>query len=115
MSRAYTPEEVRERLLETMRSYVDYWATVEVNEIAKGPDIRRRLDGLAFSILNIFDGTSSELPAFDLIPSPHPSDKAFHEAEGENYFEAVVINADVHLHDEWYAEERARNEARRKK
>jgi hypothetical protein len=94
--RAYTVEEMREMFLDKVRSYRDYW----LNE-SRAPTIERKLDGLCFSILNIFDGTSIGTPAFDLVPSPHPDDKEYHQAEGENWWEPACINGDVHMHDQW--------------
>lgn len=96
MSRAYTAEEVRDQFLDHCHSLVDYW----LNE-SRTPDVKDKMNGLVFSILNIFDGTTAALPAFDIIPSPHPSDKAYCQSNGDNWYEAVVIN-DCHLHDEWY-------------
>lgn len=83
--RAYTAEEVRDKLLAHVRAMVAYWDTVTTNE---GPMTQReRLDGLAFSILVMLDGDTMDLPAFDLYPAPHPEDKAFHQQEGENWFD----------------------------
>jgi hypothetical protein len=95
MSRAYTDEEVRHQFLSQIKSYVDYWATVE------GKTSIERCNGLAFSILIIFDGGSSS-PAFDITVHPHPSDREFHEAEGENWYEPVIINnSALLLHEEF--------------
>lgn len=103
MSRAITKEEAREMVLEHIRGLVQYWDTE-----SRATTSREKLEGLAFSVLNIFDGTSS-LPAFDIAVRPHPDDKAYHEAEGSNYFEdGMVINDDCHLHELFY---RPRTEA----
>lgn len=103
MSREYTKEEVRKMVLEHMRHLAQYWAI-----IPKDVTVLERCEGVAFSILNIFDGTSSGLPAFDLVVRPHPDDKQFHIDEGENYMpDGLVINDDCHLHDLFYAKGRA--------
>jgi hypothetical protein len=98
MSRAYTKEETRQHLLEHMRVLVDYWNDPQV----KRDTIKERLSGLAFSILNIFDGNTA-LPAFNIALSPHDDDKQYHIDEGSNYYEpGMVINDDCCLHDSWY-------------
>jgi len=112
--RAYTPEEVRELLLSHFRMMVGYWKRAKIDDelrafLAKhGQDeLDWRLEGLVHSILVTFDGGASGLPAFNIIPAPHPSDRAFHENEGENWYESVVIN-ECQLHDAWHAEERSK-------
>ena len=97
MSRAYTAKEMRERFLEQARILAGYWAGLR----DKTP--QEVADGVAFSILNVIDGTSAGLPAMDLVLSPHPDDKAYHEAEGENWPEpGQVINAGCLLHELYY-------------
>lgn len=96
MSRAYTEEEVQEKFLNHIRLLVEYWSGIE--DYSK----RQVLDGLAFSILNIFDGTTLELPALDISCSPHPEDKEYHQKEGENWYEPGMIINDCMLHEMWY-------------
>lgn len=62
-----------------------------------------KIEGVIFSILNIFDGGSLIFPKTKIIPSPHPTDKEFHIENGSNYFpENVDINADFgELHSSW--------------
>jgi hypothetical protein len=104
--RAYTPDEVRQILLLYFRTMVRYWATIKVDpaDLAKlrESDVEYRLSGLVFSILNVFDGTANGLPAFDLIPSPHPDDAEYCKTEGSNWFERKLINEMVMLHDLWH-------------
>lgn len=96
MSREYTKEEVRKMVLEHMRNVARYWAGANV---PADRSLLERCEGVAFSILNIFDGTSSGLPAFDLVVRPHPDDKQFHINEGENWMpDGIAINDDCHLH-----------------
>jgi len=90
MSRAYTPEEVRTQVIDNIKSLVNYWE-------GQANTSHEKLDGLAFSILSMIDG-NGELPAFDLIPSPHPTDKPCHIEEGNNYYEPVVMN-NCQLHE----------------
>ena len=94
MSRAYTPEEVRDMFLQHVKQIVTYWATLEGSH-----SIEDRCDGVAFSILSTLDGASPGLPALDLIPSPHPEDRAYHKQNGENYFvKKVINNCQLHEH-----------------
>ena len=95
--RAYTVEEVREMLLNQLVSYRNYWESLpDKSSIDK-------LDGLCFGFLNILDGTSSGLPAFDLSPSPHEDDKDFLIGQGENYFEKGQVVNDTMLHELWHS------------
>lgn len=97
MSRAFTNDEIREQFLETVRNLSKYWAA-QPNKTEQ-----ERCDGLAFSLLNVFDGTSGDLPAFTITATPHPADKDFHIEAGTNYFaEGSVINADCMLHELYY-------------
>lgn len=42
--------------------------------------------------------------ALDLVLNPHPDDKAYRQADGENWYKpGQVINDDCALHDEFYA------------
>lgn len=95
MSRAKTVEEVRKEFLDQVRVIASYWASLPDKSDSD------RCDGVAFSILNILDGTSS-MPAFDLLVSPHESDKEFNIDEGDNYYEDKMMINDCMLHDEYY-------------
>ena len=95
MSRAKTAEEVRKELLESIRVLVGYWSRQNMPELEK-------IEGVAFSILNIIDGTSRGLPSIDLTLRPHPDDKQYAIDNGDDYYEdGMVINADCYLHDEY--------------
>jgi len=95
MSRPYTKEEIVDTVLGQIEMSVVYWDSVKTDSV------RDKMHGLVFSILNIFDGTSS-LPAFDIIVRPHPDDKQFHIDEDEDYYEdGMVINDGICLHGEW--------------
>lgn len=99
MSKPIDKEAAREAFLDQVRAYVDYWAHPDVQR----DNVKERLSGLAFSILNIFDGTSAMMPAFDIVVRPHPDDKAYQQAEGEDYYvDGMVINDDCHLHELFY-------------
>ena len=90
MSRAYTEEEVRKMFLDQVKGYIEYW----------DKQLNAPLDGLAFSILNIIDGTTG-LPKFKLSADPHPDDKQYAIDEGSNYYEPGIDISGC-LHDEWY-------------
>ena len=70
MSRAYTAEEIRNKFLGYIRHLVWYWDTH-----ADDRNTRGKLSGLAFSILAMLDGCAIDIPAFLIVPSPHPEDK----------------------------------------
>lgn len=91
--RAKTAEEVRQEFLNHVHSLVIYWANL--------PDrtVEEKCDGVAFSILNIFDGTTMGLPAMDLVLAPHPDDKAFNQSEGNNWYEPGMVINDCMLHE----------------
>jgi hypothetical protein len=93
-ARAYTPEEMRSKMLSHMKTLVKYWS----NEKS---DSYEACDGLAFSILTMFDGSTMSVPAMDIIPAPCEEDLEYHKERGENWFEPVVIN-DCMLHDLWH-------------
>lgn len=98
--RAYTPGELRENFMDACRALADYWADPANSSDRSWPD---RVRGLLHSFLVILDGQSMGLPAFDVVARPHPDDKAYHQAEGENWIEdGTVVNTDVLLHELLY-------------
>jgi hypothetical protein len=111
--RALTAEEVRKKLYEQMRSYAHYWAHPSAG---RDLTVEQKMESLCFSILGIFDGIVPGLPAMDLVLMPHSNDKAFRLKQGENWFEpGMKLNVNLMMHDEFYADERASNEAKQKK
>ena len=93
MSREYTKQECVDMFMEYVMSLVSYWANVEGSK-------EWVLHGLLHSILVVFDGEAAALPAFDLVPSPHPDDKQYHIDNGENYWpEDMHMNDETYLHD----------------
>ena len=99
--RAYTPEELRNNVLNHVRLMVEYWATLP------GLDERSRCDGVAFSILTMIDG-SADQPPMALVALSSDEDKKYSVEKGENWVEhGTVINDDVMLHEEYNAPERA--------
>lgn len=99
MSRAKTVEEVREEFLDHIRMIASYWS----NE-SRVTSAKERCDGVAFSILNIFDGTSGGMPAFDIVVRPHPDDQQFAIDNNKDYYEDGMMINDCHLHEMYYKE-----------
>lgn len=97
--RAYTAAELQERLFSCLWRNIHYWETLDKPTYS----VRDRLGGLAFSLLNIFDGTSMDFPTLDIVASPHPDDKQYHIDQGDNWIEpGTVINGDLLLHEHFY-------------
>lgn len=88
--RELTYEEVADILMEKVDAMIDYWDTIDSPKTQK-----ERLQGLAFSIFSILDGSSLELPGFIIAPCPHEIDKAYHISEHENWFPENHMLADV--------------------
>lgn len=80
-AREMTANECANRLLEHVRDMVLY-----AEREARWPTVREKLEGLAFSILVAIDGETSDLPAFRLIPHPHPDDAEYLKSEGRNWW-----------------------------
>lgn len=105
-SRERTTEEVRQEFIEHIRCMVDYWERVKLEPERGTTDARRRLRGLAHSILVTLDGRSN-LPAFIVAPRPHERDKAYHQENGEDWYpenHEANVQCDITggLHDQLY-------------
>lgn len=95
MSKPISKEDARAIFLDQIKALCAFWASGE----DKGSTLER-CEGVAFSILNIFDGRSGFLPAHDIIVRPHPEDKQFCISQGSDYYEdGICINDDCHLHE----------------
>lgn len=71
-----TPEEARAEFFDTVAVMFRYWRDVPKPMIVDGQsEAAARMEGFLFSLLNIFDGTNLTLPAFDIVPAPHPEDE----------------------------------------
>jgi hypothetical protein len=96
--KAIPAEDLRDEFLRCIRSYCKYWA-----EEKRTPEVEKKLEGLAFSILTLIDGHTDAMTAMDIVMRPHPSDKAFHVSQGEDWIKAgTVINRDCILHELFY-------------
>jgi hypothetical protein len=103
--RQMTQEEVQERFMQQLATYVHYWANVKDPQFAS---VEQKLSALAFGFLNMLDGTSMGLPAFEVVPSPHPLDKAYNQSEGKNWWPqdplpegTVTVHGQSMLHELW--------------
>ena len=96
MSREYTKKEVRDKVLKHMKHLAKYWAD------QKGKTDLEKIEGAMFSTLVILDGGCSDIPGFDVVCRPHPSDKEYHQNEGIDWFpDGMIINDDVEMHHEF--------------
>lgn len=95
MSKSKSVEQVRGEFIDQVKVIASYWARLP------NKTEMERCDGVAFSILNILDGCSN-MPAFDLLVSPHEDDKQFNIDEGEDYYEPKMMINDCMLHDAYF-------------
>tara|TARA_Y100000310_G_scaffold109614_1_gene108012 strand:+ start:1796 stop:2101 length:306 start_codon:yes stop_codon:yes gene_type:complete len=93
MSREYTKKEVQGQFLGAALMDLSYWHNL--------PDktCRERMEGLVFSFFVMLDGATN-MPAFKVIPEPHPDDKEFNIKRDVNWF---PDDCDIagNLHEEW--------------
>lgn len=103
--REYTTEEIRDHFLKHVWDMVEYWEKqdhwYDIDGTKHPQSYRRRMEGLAFSILNHIDGN------YLLAPCPDEEDKDYHIEQGENYYPYNVTNSikgDIAggLHDLFY-------------
>lgn len=66
--------------------------------ISRAKTVEEKCEGVAFSILNIFDGTTM-LPSFDISLSPHPNDKEYCIENNENWYEPGMVINNCMLHE----------------
>lgn len=107
-SRAYTAQEVRQLLFGSMRAAARTWSRVRPDPTTKTNMTEyQRMEGLCFSILNMFDGTSMGLPPLMIIIESSADAKTDAIEEGTNWFEdGMCINDGLMLHDAFYAKVR---------
>lgn len=91
--RAYTEDEVVDMIARHAKTMARYWANIPEVDKATGKKytVEDRCDGVAWSILAMFDGCSMGIPAFDLKAAVDPSDKKFHKEQGENWFDPKMV------------------------
>lgn len=97
MSRALTKDELREQVVQQIRTFVDRAAT------EPGLTPQERGDALAMAILGMIDGACVNLPGFDIVARPHPDDMPYDIANGNDYIkDGTVINDDCQLRELYY-------------
>lgn len=97
MSRALSKEELREQVMQHIRSVVDKAAT------QAGLTEQERCDVVAIAILGLLDGAYVNLPGFDIVARPHPDDMPYDIANGNDYIQdGTVINDDCQLRELYY-------------
>lgn len=92
--RAYTEEETRELFLEHVRDLVDYWNAQKV-------DRKEAIEGIAFSILTVLDGSTIALPGFRVSPICPEEDVKYYKKSGKNYYDESIDIAGC-LHEHFY-------------
>ena len=79
--RQYTDDEIKEIFLQHIWEILYYWENLK-----EAPAVHDKLTGLAFSILAMLDGCAGMIPAFQVIPMPHPDDKQFAVNNHDNWY-----------------------------
>lgn len=100
--RELTEEECRERLLRHIWGLIEYWLSED-----RHPDARGKLEGLAFSILSLLDGSSVGIPGFIVAPVGHSDDAEYCRKNSEDWWphngdkeqEAVKCDLGGSLHE----------------
>src|SRR5262245_12614743 len=87
-----THDEMQELFLNHVWTMIHYW-----NNEARAPTSMDKLTGLAHSLLAAVSGCAAALPAFALVPLPHPTDKAYHQENEDNWWPDPP--ADIGNHD----------------
>lgn len=94
--RAYTADELRDKLLNHFLDIAHYWADLPEGEGSR--TTYDRIEGAIFSVLSTLDGCSPAMCGIDLVLRPHEDDKQFCIDEGENWIEDGTVISDM-LHE----------------
>lgn len=99
MTSGIPANKVRQAFLEHIKAEVHHWSVVDSEH---HDTCKKKLDGLAHSILCMFDGVTSEFPAMDIVLRPHPENKQDAIDNEDDWFESgQVINSNKSLHEEF--------------
>jgi hypothetical protein len=79
--REYTVKETQEKLIRYLWGVLDYWLYE-----SRATNTRDKMEGLLFTILSTLDGSSADIPGFQLIPYVGTGDKEHHIKFGENWY-----------------------------
>ena len=83
---AFTEDEIREKFLRYVWGLITYWNGEGESNVGKHTPSRRKLEGLAFSIMSTLDGCSMNFPRFSVMAYPHESDEQYHKDSGERWY-----------------------------
>lgn len=86
--RELTAEEIRAEFLATIADMSVYWAR-------QGGTPQEIADHVAYGILRMIDEGHGVVPAFALIPDPHPENRAFDEERGANWYPEMKLDDDA--------------------
>lgn len=95
--RAWTENEVRDEFMQACRDNAHYWATTP-----NGGTVKERCEGVAFSMLVMFDGCKGMLPAYKITVDPAPEDKEYCIEQGINWYEPGTEISNGYLHELFY-------------
>lgn len=87
--RAWTEEEVRVRFLEHVWRLIRWWGGHDGSNV-EDQSTDERLEGLAFSLLAVIDGSAMMLPGFSLTPVTDESDEQYMKDNGANWYPSDV-------------------------
>lgn len=120
--RKLSVDEVRDRFLNQVEGMTKWWEKADVsNTLQNGKassELQARLEGLAFSIMSILDGSTVAVPAMIVAPLGCAEDRDYYRQEGEplwpdNYEIESQIDGDIGgcLHSLIFQKERRRGES----
>ena len=92
----YTVDECREIFLEILESHMEF-----IIHEDRRPTAREKLDLMIFTFLGILDGNTIGLPAFEVRPIPHESDKEYSQRQGESWWPSGIDIFDGEMHSRW--------------
>ena len=95
MSKAKSAEDIRKDLLNHFKMLSKYWANLP------NKTIQERCDGVVFTILSTFDGSSIDFPSFDISCSPNETDKDYCKEQGRDWFKDGMVINNTMLHEDW--------------
>lgn len=94
MSNPKSKDEMLKTFVAQVNCITHYWSKLDISD-------NEKCEGVAFSMMNIFDGTCGGFPcAVDLVLRPHPEDKQYNIDNEDDYVvDGMCINDEVHLHE----------------
>ena len=103
--REYTEKEVRAAVLDHIWGMIAYWRDEE-----RRPTVVGKMEGLAFSIMSMLDGSAVGLPNFIVAPDAHPDDKEYSKKHQEDWYphqtgktlDSIKCDIGGSLHDEFH-------------